>query len=57
MIAVLQRCSRAAVISDGMETGRIGRGLVLLLGVAKADDEADDEADDVSVCNKMRQWQ
>ena len=41
MIAVLQRCSRAAVISDGLETGRIGRGLVLLLGVSKGDDEAD----------------
>jgi D-Tyr-tRNAtyr deacylase len=48
MIAVLQRCSRAAVISVGLETGC----LVLLLGVVKGDDEAD-----AAACNKMRPWQ
>ena len=41
MMAVIQRCSRARVFSDGVETGAVGRGLVLLLGVAKGDTEAD----------------
>jgi D-tyrosyl-tRNA(Tyr) deacylase len=43
MRAVVQRVSRAAVSVDGEVTGTIGRGLVVLLGVA-ADDTADDLA-------------
>ncbi len=41
MIAVLQRVSRAAVRADGELTGEIGQGLLILLGVAKGDDETD----------------
>ncbi len=41
MIAVLQRVSSAGVTVDGQPTGSIGAGLVTLLGVHKADDEAD----------------
>lgn len=37
MRAVLQRCSRAAVRVDGAVIGEIGAGLLVLLGVAKAD--------------------
>ncbi|MEN9359963.1 MAG: hypothetical protein RL095_1498 [Verrucomicrobiota bacterium] len=43
MIAVLQRCTRASVTCDGVETGRICRGLVLLVGIARGDGEADAE--------------
>ncbi len=41
MRAVIQRVSEAHVISEGVETGRIGRGFVVLLGVAKEDSEVD----------------
>lgn len=41
MRAVVQRVSEAKVIADGAETGRIGRGYVLLLGVEIDDTEAD----------------
>ena len=41
MRAVLQRVSRAEVTVDGRVIGRIGRGFVVLLGVAKDDIEAD----------------
>ena len=37
MIAVLQRVSRASVTADGVFRGEIGRGLVVLLGVAQGD--------------------
>jgi D-aminoacyl-tRNA deacylase len=40
MRAVVQRVSRAAVTVDGKVTGQIARGLVVLLAVGKADDEA-----------------
>ncbi len=40
MRAVLQRVSRAKVTVDGRITGEIGRGLLILLGVGKNDDEA-----------------
>ncbi|HSP73612.1 MAG TPA: D-aminoacyl-tRNA deacylase, partial [Gaiellaceae bacterium] len=40
MRAVLQRVSRAAVRVDGETVGEIGAGLLVLLGVAVADDEA-----------------
>jgi len=39
--ALLQRVSAAAVTVDGQESGRIGRGLVALVGVAEGDSEAD----------------
>ncbi len=41
MRAVLQRVSRASVSVDGEIVGKIGRGLLVLLGVAKGDSEAD----------------
>ena len=39
MRAVVQRVSRAKVTVDGEITGEIGRGLLVLLGVAATDDE------------------
>jgi D-tyrosyl-tRNA(Tyr) deacylase len=39
--ALLQRVSRASVTVGGEEVGRIGRGLVVLLGVAHGDTEKD----------------
>ena len=39
MIALLQRVSRASVSVEGAETGAIGRGLLVLLGVEKGDTE------------------
>jgi D-aminoacyl-tRNA deacylase len=41
MRAVLQRVSRAQVMVNGEVTGRIGLGLVVLLGVGRGDAEAD----------------
>ena len=41
--AVVQRVSEAAVRVDGEEVGRIGPGLVVLLGVGR--DDREDEAD------------
>ncbi len=41
MRAVVQRVSRAHVTVDGKAVGIIGRGLVVLLGVAPDDDDAD----------------
>lgn len=41
MIAVVQRVSRAEVRIDGRAPARIARGLLILLGVARGDDEAD----------------
>jgi D-tyrosyl-tRNA(Tyr) deacylase len=38
---LLQRVSRASVTVDGEEVGRIGQGLVVLLGVANGDTERD----------------
>ena len=43
MRAVIQRVSSASVISDGILTGKIGQGLMLLLGVAKGDEKLDAE--------------
>ena len=40
MRAVVQRVSRARVTVLGRETGAIGKGLLVLLGVGPADDEA-----------------
>jgi D-tyrosyl-tRNA(Tyr) deacylase len=39
MRALLQRVRRAAVTVDGAEVARIGRGLLILLGVGKGDTE------------------
>lgn len=41
MRACIQRVSEAHVTVDGVETGRIGRGLVVLLGVGHNDGEAE----------------
>ncbi len=41
MRAVVQRVSRAEVRVDGRPTGAVGRGLLVLLGVAKDDGDAD----------------
>lgn len=40
MKALIQRVSRACVTADGRETGRIGPGFVVLLGVRQGDTEA-----------------
>ncbi len=41
MRAVVQRVSRAEVRVDGAAAGRVGRGLAVLLGVARGDGEDD----------------
>ena len=41
MRAVVQRVAEAAVTSEGTETGRIGAGLCVLLGVESGDTDAD----------------
>ncbi len=38
MRALIQRVSHAEVIADGVMTGKIGQGLLVLLGVAPEDD-------------------
>ena len=40
MIALLQRVTQAHVQVDGKDTGRIGTGLLALLGVERGDTEA-----------------
>lgn len=40
MRALVQRVSRAHVTSEGVEVGRIGAGLVVLVGATHDDDEA-----------------
>jgi D-aminoacyl-tRNA deacylase len=40
MIAVIQRVAEAEVTVAGESVGRIGRGLLALVGVARGDDEA-----------------
>ena len=41
MIAVIQRVNNATVYADGVMSGKIGKGLYVLLGVAKEDSESD----------------
>jgi D-aminoacyl-tRNA deacylase len=41
MRAVVQRVARASVRVEGRTSGEIGRGLLVLLGVARGDTEAD----------------
>ncbi len=41
MIAVIQRVFDAAVYADGELSGKIGKGLYILLGVEKSDSEQD----------------
>ncbi len=41
MRVVLQRVTRASVVVDGAEVGRIGPGWLVLLGVARIDVDAD----------------
>jgi D-tyrosyl-tRNA(Tyr) deacylase len=43
MRAVVQRVSRARVVVDGTTVGEIGEGLVILLGVARADGQGEAE--------------
>ncbi len=43
MKAVIQRAKASAVTVDGLEVGRIGRGLLVLLGAAR--DDTTDDAD------------
>ena len=43
MRALLQRAAAASVSIDGEITASIGHGLVVLLGVARGDEEADAE--------------
>lgn len=40
MIGLIQRVSQAQVDIDGVTVGKIGQGLLVLLGVEQADDEA-----------------
>ncbi len=44
MRAVIQRVSEASVVSDGTLTGKIEKGLMILLGVREGDTKADAEA-------------
>ncbi len=41
MRALIQRVARASVSVDGVEIGRTGKGLVVLLSVSRADEEED----------------
>src|ERR1051325_382406 len=41
MKAVIQRVSKSSVTVDNQVTGSIGKGILVLLGVAKGDTEAD----------------
>ena len=41
MIAVIQRVKNSSVIADGTPAGKISKGLYILLGVSKDDEEAD----------------
>ncbi len=53
MKAVIQRVSEASVKVDGKITGECGRGLMILLGVARGDSEVDAELLAAKIC-KLR---
>ena len=44
MIAVIQRVGNASVVVDGETVGKCGKGLCVLLGVARGDTEEDADA-------------
>ena len=41
MRAVIQRVSSSSVIADGVPSGKIDKGIMILLGVARGDEELD----------------
>jgi D-tyrosyl-tRNA(Tyr) deacylase len=43
MRTVIQRVQQASVVADGVQTGTIGQGLMLLLGIEEPDNDADIE--------------
>ena len=51
MKAVIQRVTSASVVVDGETVGEIGRGIMVLLGVEKGDDEAKAEWLAEKICN------
>jgi len=51
MRAVIQRVSEASVEIEGKEKGRIGKGLVILLGIAKGDTFKDADHLAEKICN------
>lgn len=55
MRAVIQRVSRASVVADGAQAGRIGRGLMVLLGVEVADGPEVDMAQVTWLAQKVAQ--
>ena len=56
MRVVVQRVSSAGVTVDGKEVGKIGIGLVLLIGIAETDTEADIEFV-ATKCSELRIFQ
>lgn len=55
MRAVIQRVRRASVTADGVETGRIGPGLMVLVGVEAADEAEERSADTGWLAQKVAQ--
>lgn len=55
MKAVIQRVSRASVTADGRQAGRIGRGLLALLGVEAADGPGVDMGEVTWLAQKVTQ--
>lgn len=53
MIAVIQRVNSAEVVADGQPSGKIGKGLYVLLGVEKHDSKDDAVALAEKIC-KLR---
>ena len=51
MRALIQRVQRASVVSDGILTGQIDRGLLVLVGI----EDPDDRDDAVWLADKIRQ--
>ena len=56
MRAVVQRVTQASVTVDGELLGRIGKGFLILLGVADGDTRqmAEKMADKIAVCGYLR---